>query len=578
MKKWWILSKALIKGSDTMGVESRKKKQAKKSFLSKSLDKSKKTALFALALVYIGFIFGMNGYLMADYFLEMGINGGNIAEHPEIVSVLQAVITQFYLPGFFMLLGLGFVYSAGIFFFAEDLNILLSLPLTPGTIVGAKIFNLYVYSVIMPAALALPATFILGFRLGMPLLYYFYALLVLLFGAMMPMCIDAILIMLLMRISALTKNKDRFMILVQLLMFIGIFAFVVTNTGNTDPANLKSTGLSSLIIYLAPLSDKAIEALVLPSAKGSALKIISFVALAAMMVAALILIAGKIYLKAAKESRSGGRAHKPMTDRSWRYLKKSKGQVANLMAREYKNLARSPVYLMNILLSPIIMIVIMLGSLIFTLSSQQVDITSLRAQILPMLTEGKDSLLPIAFSFICGIAAFVSSTNYCTATSISREGRGAAMLKSWPVSIKSVFAAKLLLGQLISFAIWLPLIVISFWLLPFSFYFHPLFVILLLFLPAAINVTGLLLDLRRPNLDWSSEQQVAKQNLNILFHMLAAIVYGGLLIGLALLAQKQGAGILIISLIFGGGSILLFVIALVLLGKYGGRYYLERVS
>jgi ABC-2 type transport system permease protein len=39
-------------------------------------------------------------------------------------------------------------------------------------------------------------------------------------------------------------------------------------------------------------------------------------------------------------------------------------------------------------------------------------------------------------------------------------------------------------------------------------------------------LTGLLIDLHNPKLDWDSEQKAVKQNVNLLYNMLAAVIPG----------------------------------------------------
>ncbi|MGI6090057.1 MAG: hypothetical protein ACOYEL_01515 [Saccharofermentanales bacterium] len=580
MKKWWILTKALVKGSDVFGLEMKETKKRKKlTLFSRGLDRTKKILLGVVIFAYIAFVFGINGYNIAKQLLAMGFDAGNPTADPIVLTSFQASLAQLYLPGFFMLLGMGFFYAAGIFFFAEDLDTLLALPLKPSTIVAAKLANLYIFSLVIPLALTLPAAVVLGYMLRMPLLYYLYAFLTLIFGAMIPMCIDAILILLMMRTAVFARSKDRFMIVTQVLMFVGIFAFVFSNMGSIDlDSELPTTGPVALQ-YIVPMSNRAIEAISLPQDPGSILKIISLIAVALGLVILLVLLSSRLYLRAARESRASSQAHKPMTAKTWQSLRHTTRDLPNMVSREFKILYRSPTFLMNILAFPIIMLVSMFGTMIFSFSREGKDLATLqRLMAATFASESRENVIPIIMMVVVGIAAFLSSTNTCMPTAISREGRGAGMLKSWPLKISTVFLAKLIVGGIVSLLAWLPIAVLTFAILPFSIYFQPTLLILFIFLPLTINNLALIIDLSKPYLEWNSEQQVAKQNMNIFKTMLMSLVVGGLLIGAVLLIQKLGGNLIAILTVINSGSILLFVISILLLATVGKKYYLERIN
>ena len=580
MKKWWILTKALVKGSDVFGLEMRESKKGKKlTLFSRGLDRTKKILLGMVIFAYMVFAFGINGYYVAKQLLAMGFDAGNPAADPALLAAFQASLTQLYLPGFFMLLGMGFFYAAGIFFFAEDLDTLLALPLKPSTIVAAKLANLYIFSLVIPLALTLPATVILGYMLGMSPIYYLYAFLTLIFGAVIPMCLDAILILLMMRTAVFAKSKDRFMIVTQVLMFIGIFAFVLSNmeSFNMD-TELPTTGPVAFQ-YVVPMLNRAIEAISLPQNASSILKIMSLIAVALGLVILLVLLSSRLYLRAARESRATGHAHKPMTTKEWHSLRQTGKDLPNMVSREFKMLYRSPTFLMNILAFPVIMIISVFGTMAFSFLQKGQDLSSLKARMtIVFASESKETVLPIIFMVALGVTAFLSSTNTCMPTAISREGRGADMLKSWPLRISTVFLAKLFVGGIISLLAWLPLVIAVFVVLPFSIYFQPALLIIFVFLPLTVNNLAFIIDLNKPFLEWNSEQQVAKQNMNIFKSMLMSLVVGGLLVGAVLLAKKLGGDLIAVLAVISGGNILLFVASILLLNTVGKKYYLERVS
>ena len=184
------------------------------------------------------------------------------------------------------------------------------------------------------------------------------------FGSVIPMCIDAILILLMMRTAVFAKSKDRFMIITQVLMFIGIIAFVFSNIGSSNMHTDLPETAPAVMKYVVPLSDKAIEAISLPQESSSLLKILGLVAIALVMILILVILASVLYLRSARESRSTGHVHKPMTKKAWQSLSNSRTDFTNMIIREFKILYRSPTFLMNILVFPLLMVFIFLGTML----------------------------------------------------------------------------------------------------------------------------------------------------------------------------------------------------------------------
>ena len=100
MNKWWILTKALVKGSDAFGAGARKNKK-RSTLISKGLDKSKRIFFAFLAIAYVSVIFGIQGWTLAEQLLSMGLQVQNPEIEPVMLAALRAGIGQLYLPGFY---------------------------------------------------------------------------------------------------------------------------------------------------------------------------------------------------------------------------------------------------------------------------------------------------------------------------------------------------------------------------------------------------------------------------------------------------------------------------------------------
>ena len=134
---------------------------------------------------------------------------------------------------------------------------------------------------------------------------------------------------------------------------------------------------------------------------------------------------------------------------------------------------------------------------------------------------------------MCVIAAFIaymSGMNPALSTAVTREGRGHDFIKALPVSPKTMIYAKFAVGYgLELFGVLIASAAMAF--IVKGFYAE----ILMAFVLCAVYGFGcsclaLSRDVRKPKLDWVTEQEAVKQNFGVLITML---VSWGILIALA---------------------------------------------
>ena len=95
----------------------------------------------------------------------------------------------------------------------------------------------------------------------------------------------------------------------------------------------------------------------------------------------------------------------------------------------------------------------------------------------------------------------------------------------------------------------------------------PLITLIALFVVATImgvlqSILMIIIDLKRPKLNWDSEYAVAKQNLNLIFPMLFSMLNIGIMIGAVALLKN-------INVYIGLGIVgVLYIVATVVINKY----------
>ncbi len=126
------------------------------------------------------------------------------------------------------------------------------------------------------------------------------------------------------------------------------------------------------------------------------------------------------------------------------------------------------------------------------------------------------------------IAFFLGGANGTTSTSISREGQELFVKKYLPVSYRQQLTAKVLSGFILGGIGVLMLVLSAVFLLKLSLW-TALLIMLTAWMPILLtSITGLLIDLYNPKLDWDSEQKAVKQNVNVLYNMLIGLIFAGL--------------------------------------------------
>ncbi len=190
--------------------------------------------------------------------------------------------------------------------------------------------------------------------------------------------------------------------------------------------------------------------------------------------------------------------------------------------REIRTILRVPSYATNILpisFMPLVMVVMM--GVVMGRSLKE------EGETIQMLLGGMDGALVTAI--LAAVMAYMSGMNPALSTAVSREGKGHDMMMSLPVPawtiIRGKFAVGFGLAVLGVAAAGIALAVV----LPSLGMPVLLACVLCLLYSYGTSCLALIRDIRRPKLDWITEQQAVKQNYGVLFSML---ISWGILIAL----------------------------------------------
>lgn len=480
-------------------------------------------------LIGLAVLMGLGPLLVLYIFLMTGIfAAGSSMKQPEIILTIAFISSQM------VVLFFGMFYIIGSFYFSNDLETLVPLPLKPYEVVGSKFAIVMVNEYLTAFPILLPPLLIYGIGTGKGLVYWLKGIIMMLAAPVIPLTIGTVFIMLLMRVVNLRRNKDLLAIIggfVGVLLALGINFFLqgVPKKGGEDFIRNLLQSQSGLIKEIGKSFPPSIWATLGLSDNGLAgLGYFAlFIGVSLLLFAVLLWLGNMIFYKALLAGQEVARKRKIQTRKeAERQYGKTSGAVAAIIKREWKLLLRTPVYVINgltgALIGPFILLV-----MLFTQGSDKDSFEIMKAIANP-------DFAPYVTLAGLGVMLFTSGMNLVASTSVSREGKTLWILKMIPVSASQQVLAKFLQGFMVSvLGVLTTSIVMGFFI---GLSLPRVLVIILLALIGSVPLAALnlLLDVFHPKFSWNSEQEAMKQNMNGVLGMLVSVLVIALLAAAAL--------------------------------------------
>lgn len=442
------------------------------------------------------------------------------------------------------------------FFFSEDIAMLLHLPLKSRSILLGKYICMLTGEWILAFLFLLPPVIFYGVGMAMGGVYYLFALVTAVLLPMLPIAVESLLMMLLMRTSVLKGRKD-------LIQTIGLFVFLAVVVGiqlalniglrsSDDPTQLVNALLSDdaallkQIGQLYPLAMLAAGILNTVSVH-SVLYLLAFILLTAMSVWLMLVLGEKVFFRSISENReNSGKRHRNRSDRM--AFKKESSQYIAVFKMDMRLLIRTPIYLYNNV-SVVVLMPVIFAIMLFSTGAME------ETSGLVWLYQEYHAFFVVGLTVIF---LFFGMTSATTVSTFSREGKNIWLTQIVPVRPRDQILGRsfsaltlLLLGMFLT-------LVLVRWVVPLS----AADLLLTLVLSVAGNIPlflgGLLIDMYRPMLKWDNPQKAVKNNFNVVLLMLAGLGWmvasGGIMAAAAFLALPWAgyALYLLISIILSG--------------------------
>ena len=505
------------------------------SRLTSSRKSLAKGLLFLLLIfVLVAFSMGYSFYGMATSLEVMG-NSANILYIGLLFSTFVVIMMTVF-------------DTQGYFYDTKDFEMLSALPIKITSIVTAKYLSSYLISFIYNLMIAIPAFVVYFMFEGVTAGGVIMAIVSLIFLPAFTQLIGSLLAWLINIITSKLKNKNIMRTIISILFLVVIFAFVY-GANSTTLLNLFSNSEILWLNIIMPhiyLLFNAMTGLNIWFYLGFLLVSILFAAIS-------VLIVSFSYKKinTSLNVHVSSKSKKPLSF-------KQSVVVGSLLKKEAKTFFTSPIYCINGLMGPILCVV-----MTFILISI-IDQYSSSSEFINMFIIMSSSILILC----AGIAP-------TTAVSISFEGSKFFVLKSLPIKYNHIVLSKLLFNLILN----VPFVLISeiiFWcFVPFNFVHAILMFVYTMAGLTLFATLGLLLNLKMPKLNWTSEAQAVKQGGSMISTMFIDIFVSLLPLILAIfipnVSQLNVSYILMSCL--AGVEVVAAVVVSILLFKYGKKVY-----
>lgn len=377
--------------------------------------------------------------------------------------------------------------------------------------------------------------------------------------------------LIIMRVAKFIKNKDIFQIFITLILVAGIcvLEFKISQgifTANNDEQALqqlssmseKSQEVGKYFLVINPV-DNMLTSPASFSAIWSFIKLV----LANIIGIAVFMLIGKVtYLRdLLRNMVSYSKKKKVKID-----IKKSTkthSKARTYVTKEVKSLIKEPIFFMQCVFPVMIILItcIILGIVIFPIAVEIMQYEEIK-QVIQSLSFNTEAVCDILI-----VLQVLFSISNISLTAISRDGKNAIFIKYIPIELYRQFVYKNIPQIALNLLISVVVLAIIWYLIPSL---NALYIVGMLIIATIINFINsylmLIVDLRRPNLNWDTAYSVVKRSDNKLFQYVLMIVNVLFLMYIANILQ----GISIIVAI--GIEILIFAIIFVIIDRCVKRW------
>ena len=424
-------------------------------------------------------------------------------------------------------------------YFSRDIVIFSYLPVKDFMLYAARLCAHMAAEIAVSAIFILPGTVVFMVRTGFDPGLLARAIVVTVFSPAIPVLFCALISGLISKVPGFWNHKETIttvfsLVLVLMAMSISYFSGQLGGSAVDGEEMAQSmmnlSGLIDRIILRLPPVGWAARAL---TNGGKDMLLMLLVSFAASLIIIFLFSHGYI-----ADTSRGTESTAPMKKVDMgRVVIRGQSQLKALMQREIREMLRTPAYMVNGLLGPVIMPTMMTVLMLIPFMRLDGGIPGMLEKV-----RGDGATMLVVCMFVTGIMSMMMGMNSVASTAISREGKRHSLMVSLPVSAKTAVDSKLLSALVFSLAGIIPPPIFCAVVIPgFSSYAFLMFFwgALMAFIG---SVLGLSIDLSKPRLDWTNETKAIKSNMNQIIGLLIFFVVLGVDTFLVILMFTHGYG------------------------------------
>lgn len=532
--------------------------------------KINKRSTFFWMVIFIAITVAFISYKLIGFLKTTG--------YPEIFLNIYFIILTIFLMFQIVLI------ATNVLLFSKELEYVLPMPISSLELLVAKyaVFLTIVY--INELIFGFIPLLIYGLLTSTSLLYYIVMPIILLMFPILLVTIISFITILLMKLFRIIKNKNIYQSLITIFLLVIVLSFEtsVMNQFSDNTVQQQEAQTSNIEEQIETVDEMyaklgegfliinpSVEILSNPNDLGNFLINFGKLIIYNLIGFTLLLVVGrKMYLKNILIGTTEVISNKKSKINEVKEVKAKRISVAYI-EREFKELYRNPTFFMQMIF-PVILIlisVIIIGSVVIPIIDSMIQSDDTIQNALRELTFNSEMVC-----VILGALQVLFSMSGLSLTAISREGKNAVFLKYVPIDFYKQFLYKNVLQVILNTII--SIIVLG------SIYFLvskiTLIQILLIFATSIFislinSFLMLIVDLRRPILNWDSEYIVTKKNENKIFQYVLMIIMILVLLYLANIFKEININIaIIIQLILFAG---IFMLINILVKKKSKRLF-----
>ncbi len=422
----------------------------------------------------IGILVYLSGYICSVF-----ANAGLVQAIPTLIIVIYSLIV----------LLLTFLKSSGALVGLKDYDMVMSLPVNNISVILSRLTMLYIMNLIIGMIAMIPAIVVYGTNTSVAIGDFFVLVITLLLTPVIPMLIALTIGIIIAAVSSKSKHNN---ILALLFSIIGILLFVYVSSKMQTMDTTQIVDISTMLInrfnQFYPPASLVSKALLHSDWVSLGIFILSsFIALIAFAA-----IVSHFY----KQLNTKAFSHHAGKDFRLGDLSVSSPLIA-LYKRELARFFSCTIYALNSCIIIILLLVISIMSVFYLpdVITQQLEALGIMSVL--------ETVIPLVISVLVCICC-------TTSASLSLEGKSRWIMCSVPVKTITVFNSKIL----VNLTVILPILWVSLVLLRIAFSLTVIQTIFLFITPTIyalfISVIGMLLNVKYPRYDWTSEYYAVK--------------------------------------------------------------------